>query len=117
MADNPDDKPTGPARVDSYREGSSANGVLHLAGNVWGIAEDPRTPSTEALEHFQKVLNPPPSSLVRNPGIPSVAVGPVPDLPHAVNVEFASIPARLADPSIGFRCVKIPNAGSKASSG
>lgn len=106
VADNPEDKPKGPARVDSYEAGASPAGVLHLAGNVWEFVKDPRTPSTEALAHFQNVLNPPPT--ITEPWYSIRGGGFNAPLPKAVNVEFASIPARLADPSIGFRCVKDP---------
>ena len=106
VADNPEEKPKGPARVDSYREGASPFGILHLAGNVWEFVKDPRTPSTEALSHFQKVLNPPPT--ITEPWYSIRGGGFNAPLPEDVNVEFASIPARLADPSIGFRCVKDP---------
>ncbi|MCB9868168.1 MAG: SUMF1/EgtB/PvdO family nonheme iron enzyme, partial [Phycisphaerales bacterium] len=59
VADNPEDKPAGPARVDSYERGASPVGALHLAGNVWEFVNDPLTPSVEAVEHFKALLNPP----------------------------------------------------------
>src|SRR5690606_22057966 len=106
VADNPEEKPTGPARVDSHVEGASAFGVLNLAGNVWEFVNDPRTPSTEALAHFQRVVDPPPT--LTEPWYTIRGGGFNAPLAKNVNVEFASVPARLADPSIGFRCVKDP---------
>ncbi len=106
VADNPEEKPTGPARVDSHVEGASTFGVLNLAGNVWEFVNDPRTPSTEALAHFQRVVDPPPT--LTEPWYTIRGGGFNAPLAKNVNVEFASVPARLADPSIGFRCVKDP---------
>lgn len=107
VADNPEEKSGGPARVDSYRSGESPVGALHLAGNVWEFVKDPRTPSTEAVEHFKRVLNPPPT--ITEPWYSIRGGGFNAPLPENVNVEYASIPARLADTSIGFRCVKDPD--------
>jgi serine/threonine-protein kinase len=104
VADNREDNPKGPARVDSYEAGASSSGALHLAGNVWEFVKDPRTPSTDAISHFEKILNPPPT--ITEPWYSIRGGGFNAPLPKAVNVEYASIPARLADPAIGFRCAK-----------
>lgn len=106
VADNPEGKPAGPASVNSHPNGASPIGALNLAGNVWEFVKDPRTPSAEALEHFQNALNPPPT--ITEPWYSIRGGGFNAPLPKNVNVEFASVPARLADPAIGFRCVKDP---------
>ncbi len=106
VEDNPAGKPAGPLPVDSHPEGASVFGALNLAGNVWEFVKDPRTPSAAALAHFEKVLNPPPS--LTEPWYTIRGGGFNAPLPKDVNVEFSSIPARVADPAIGFRCVKNP---------
>lgn len=106
VSDNPNGKPTGPSAVNSHPEGASVFGVLNLAGNVWEFVKDPRTPSAEALSHFERLLNPPPT--LTEPWYTIRGGGFNAPLPKDVNVEFSSIPARLADPAIGFRCVKDP---------
>lgn len=106
VADNPSGQPTGPAPVNSHPDGASPLGVLNLAGNVWEFVKDPRTPSAEALAHFQKLLNPPPT--ITEPWYSIRGGGFNAPLAKNVNVEFAAVPARLADPAIGFRCVKDP---------
>ncbi|MCZ2154150.1 MAG: protein kinase [Bryobacterales bacterium] len=106
VLDNPNGKPAGPSAVSSHPEGASVFGVLNLAGNVWEFVKDPRTPSAEALSHFERLLNPPPT--LTEPWYTIRGGGFNAPLPKDVNVEFSSIPARLADPAIGFRCVKDP---------
>ncbi|MCL4785086.1 MAG: protein kinase [Bryobacterales bacterium] len=113
VADNPDGRPDGPAPVNSHPEGASPIGVLNLAGNVWEFVKDPRTPSAEALAHFQTLLNPPPT--LTEPWYSIRGGGFNAPLPRNVNVEFAAVPARLADPAIGFRCVKDPDQGDPSS--
>lgn len=106
VSDNHQLKPTTPQPVNSHPQSASAFGVLHLAGNVWEFIKEPKTPSQTALAHYAKVIDPPPS--IREPWYTIRGGAFNTPLPEDVNVEFASIPARVADPAIGFRCVKDP---------
>lgn len=107
VADNHELKPTGPHEVGSHPQGASTYGVLHLAGNVWEFIKDPRPPGQAALAHYRNLLDPPPT--VREPWYTIRGGAYNTPLPDDVNVEFASIPARVADPAIGFRCAKDPD--------
>ncbi len=106
VADNAELKPDGPVEVGTHPESAGPNGVLHLAGNVWEFIKEPRTPGEEAMAHYTQVLDPPPT--IREPWYTIRGGAFNTPLPRDVNVEFASIPARVADPAIGFRCVKDP---------
>ncbi|MCW5963499.1 MAG: protein kinase [Bryobacterales bacterium] len=107
VADNPELKPNGPVEVGTHAQSAGPNGVLHLAGNVWEFIKEPRTPSEDAMAHYTKVLDPPPT--IREPWYTIRGGAFNAPLPKDVNMEFASIPARVADPAIGFRCVKDPD--------
>jgi eukaryotic-like serine/threonine-protein kinase len=106
VADNDEVKPTGPVDVGTHPESAGPYGALHLAGNVWEFIKEPRTPGEAAMEHYTQVLDPPPT--IREPWYTIRGGAFNTPLPKDVNVEFASIPARVADPAIGFRCVKDP---------
>lgn len=107
VADNPELKPNGPVEVGTHPQSAGPNGALHLAGNVWEFIKEPRTPSEDAMAHYTKVLDPPPT--IREPWYTIRGGAFNAPLPKDVNMEFASIPARVADPAIGFRCVKDPD--------
>jgi len=106
VADNMELKPKEPVDVGSYPQSAGPNGALHLAGNVWEFIKEPRTPGEAAMAHYTTVLDPPPT--IREPWYTIRGGAYNTPLPKDVNVEFASIPARVADPAIGFRCVKDP---------
>ncbi len=107
VADNSELKPAEPVEVGTHPESAGPNGVLHLAGNVWEFIKEPRTPGEAAMAHYATVLDPPPT--IREPWYTIRGGAYNTPLPKDVNVEFASIPARVADPAIGFRCVKDPD--------
>jgi formylglycine-generating enzyme required for sulfatase activity len=107
VADNHELKPKGPLEVGSHPQGASPYGVFHMAGNVWEFIKEPKPPGQEALAHYRNLLDPPPT--MREPWYTIRGGAFNMPLPREVNVEFASIPARLADPAIGFRCVKDPD--------
>lgn len=90
--------------ADSMPEGASPYKILHLAGNAFEFVEEAVTPSPAAIEHFGKILNPPP--VVNEPWY-SVKGGSFNQpLSFAVAYEWAPIPARYPTVDIGFRCVR-----------
>lgn len=94
----------GPAPVESFDAGASPYKVLHMTGNVWEWVDHPHTPSGQAIETFGKILNPKPTA--NEPW--HYIKGGAYDRPMAEGVvyEWASVPGRLASPTIGFRCVQ-----------
>jgi serine/threonine-protein kinase len=92
--------------VDSLEHAKSPFGTLHMTGNVWEWVERPHTPSVIAVESFAKILNPPPTA---NEPWHYIKGGAF-DRPLASGVafEWSSVPARMASPTIGFRCAQDP---------
>ncbi|HYZ87182.1 MAG TPA: bifunctional serine/threonine-protein kinase/formylglycine-generating enzyme family protein [Bryobacteraceae bacterium] len=104
VADNPNISGRVLMPVDTLTSGASPYGALHLAGNAMEFVEEPVTPSAGAIEHFSKILTPPP--VVNEPWY-SVKGGSFNQpLSFAVAYEWAPIPARYPTVDIGFRCVR-----------
>ena len=105
VADHPQPaKATKPA--DSMAEGASPYKLLHMSGNVLEYVRNEITPSTEAIENFAKIMQPPPA--VNEPWY-SVKGGSFRHpLASAVPWEWSAVPARFYASDIGFRCVKDP---------
>jgi serine/threonine-protein kinase len=93
----------GPLAVDSLAAGASPAGALHLAGNVWEWVEKPHTPSAQAVESLQSLLQPPPVAGEAWHRIKGGAYDR--GIAEALAFEFVSMPARFRSPNIGFRCV------------
>jgi len=92
--------------VTSYAEGASPSGALNVLGNVWEWVDERKTPSRMALEHFSKILSPPPA-----PDEPWYAIrgGSFHEpLGDAFLWDSATVPARHHDKNIGFRCARNP---------
>jgi iron(II)-dependent oxidoreductase len=106
VADNAAVSHEHPVAAASLVEGSSPYGLLHMAGNVFEYVRTEITPSPAALEHFGRILNPPPAMNEPWYSIKGGAFN-VP-LAQAAPWEFMAVPARYAAPNIGFRCAKDP---------
>jgi serine/threonine-protein kinase len=106
VADNSAHTEKGLMPADSMPEGASPYGPLHMAGNVLEYARTEITPSAAAVEHFGKILSPPPA--INEPwyGVKGGAFNT--PLKAAVPWEWSPIPARYAGPNIGFRCAMDP---------
>jgi formylglycine-generating enzyme required for sulfatase activity len=85
---------------------SFAGPPFNMIGNVWEMVEGPVTPSTNALAMFSAVMTPPPTA--QEPWI-SMRGGSF-DRPLEAGLAYdaVSIPERLAERNIGFRCAKDP---------
>jgi len=78
--------------------------TVQMVGNVWELVDERTNPGAETLEHFQKLLQPPPT-----PSDPwyQIRGSSFSDPIQAVAVwDSGSIPAAYKDANIGFRCVK-----------
>lgn len=91
-----------PAPVHSFEEGASPYKILNMTGNVWEWIDHPHTPSSQAIESFGRVLKPAPTAAEPWHYIKGGAF----DRPLRVGLayEWSSVPGRLANPTIGFRC-------------
>jgi eukaryotic-like serine/threonine-protein kinase len=96
----------GLAPVDGFEQGASPFKLLHMTGNAWEWVEHPHTPSAQAVETFGRILQPKPTA---NEPWHYIKGGAF-DRPLAEGVayEWASVPARLTNPAIGFRCAQDP---------
>lgn len=104
VLDNPDLKGQQLLPADSMPESASPYGVLHMAGNVLEYVGDDFTPSIEAVARYSKLLNPPPA---RNEPWYQVKGGAFNrKLEDAIPWEWSSVPARVEEKDIGFRCAK-----------
>lgn len=92
--------------VNSMTESASPYGALHMAGNALEYVSDDITPSTDAVDHFSKILNPPPAMNEPWYSVKGGSFGR--PLMTAVPWEWSSVPARYLAPDIGFRCAKDP---------
>lgn len=106
VADNPDHPEHKLMPAMSMLESASPYGAIHMAGNVLEYVADDITPSSEAVEHFAKIMNPPPAMNEPWYSIKGGSFGR--PLAAAVPWEWSSVPARYAAPDIGFRCAKDP---------
>jgi serine/threonine protein kinase len=95
-----------PVPVHSFEAGASPYKLLHMTGNVWEWVDHPHTPSTQAIESFSRILSPPPTASEPWHYIKGGAFDRV--LAEGVAYEWSSVPGRLANPSIGFRCALDP---------
>ena len=89
--------------VDSMPESASPYGILNLSGNAWEWIDEPRNPSAQAVAAFANFLKPPVTE--NEPWY--LAKGGSFDRPLAFSVayEFVTLPARLREANVGFRCV------------
>lgn len=104
VSDNPDHKTPKLMPVDSMQASASPYDLLHMAGNVLEFVSDDITPSTDAVDHFSKILNPPPA--LNEPWYTVKGGSFGRPLAAALPWEWSSVPARLAEKDIGFRCAK-----------
>ena len=56
VSDNPNFREHKLLPVNSMAESASPYGVLHIAGNALEYVADDITPSTDAVDHFSKIL-------------------------------------------------------------
>jgi serine/threonine protein kinase len=92
--------------VTSFPGGASPFGVLNMVGNAAEYVSDRVVPSPPLLQQFANALTPPPQT---NEPWYSVKGGSFEtELQFGVLYEYAPLPARYSNPSIGFRCVRNP---------
>ena len=91
----------GPAT--GWAAGASPYGALNMAGNVWEFVDERRKPSARTVATFSKkfftVTDNEPWYILRGGSYEQT-------LAQTVSYEWSSVPARFANSSIGFRCVK-----------
>jgi formylglycine-generating enzyme required for sulfatase activity/tRNA A-37 threonylcarbamoyl transferase component Bud32 len=80
--------------------------LFNMIGNAWEMVDGPITPSANAIAMFAAVMTPPPTE--REPWI--AMRGGSFDRPLEVGLAYdaVSIPERISERNIGFRCVKDP---------
>jgi eukaryotic-like serine/threonine-protein kinase len=104
VSDNPDIPERRLLPADSMPQGASPYNVLHMAGNALEYVADDITPSTDAVDHFSKILNPPPALNEPWYSVKGGSFGR--PLQAALPWEWSSVPARYMERDIGFRCAK-----------
>jgi formylglycine-generating enzyme required for sulfatase activity len=90
--------------VTALAESASPYGVLHMVGNVLEYVADDITPSRDAVDHFSKIMNPPPA--LNEPWYSIKGGSYLRPLQAALPWEWSSVPARFSANDIGFRCAK-----------
>jgi formylglycine-generating enzyme required for sulfatase activity/tRNA A-37 threonylcarbamoyl transferase component Bud32 len=93
-----------PMPVTSMPEGASPFQLLHMAGNVWELTDDPRPPSPAALHAFREAMDPPPTAAERWTAMRGGAFDT--PLEDGILYDYASVPARYSAQDVGFRCAK-----------
>jgi serine/threonine-protein kinase len=93
--------------VGTYAESASLFGAVDLAGNVWEWVDKAGAPSPDDLNLFHE-LDPPPTTneawkAVYGGSYYSIKAGKLKPV-----WDFALVPARWEDPTVGFRCAKVP---------
>ncbi len=104
VSDNPKITERKPLPVHTMANGASPYNVVHMAGNVLEYVSDDITPSLEAVDHFAKIMNPPPALNEPWYSVKGGSFGR--PLQAALPWEWSSVPARFSGPDIGFRCAK-----------
>jgi len=77
-----------------------------MLGNVWEWVDDRKTPSSEAVNHFARLLSPAPSAV--EPWYAMRGASFKDPLRDHYLWEYAPAPARYLAKNIGFRCAKNP---------
>lgn len=85
---------------------SFAGPVFNIIGNAWEMVEGPVTPSANALAMFAAVMTPPPTA--QEPWISMRGGSFDRSLEPGFAYDAVSIPERIAERNIGFRCAKDP---------
>jgi serine/threonine-protein kinase len=85
---------------------SFAGPPYNMIGNVWEMVEGAVTPSANAIAMFATVMMPPPTA--KEPWIAMRGGSFDRPLEAGLAYDAVSIPERLAEPNIGFRCAKDP---------
>jgi hypothetical protein len=92
--------------VHSLPEGAGPFDTLHMTGNAWEYVDELQTPSEAAVAHFKTIMKPPPAAT--EPWYTAKGCSYVDPLANCVLYEWISLPARYAQPNVGFRCAKSP---------
>jgi serine/threonine-protein kinase len=90
----------------SMLESGSPYGLVHIVGNALELVGDEVTPSSEVIEKYASIMNPPPALNEPWYGIKGGSFAR--PLAQALPWESLSIPGRFTAKDIGFRCVKDP---------
>jgi serine/threonine-protein kinase len=90
----------------SLPEGAGPFDTLHMTGNAWEYVDQLKTPSEGALAHFKTILSPPPTAT--EPWYTAKGCSYIDPIANCVLFEWISLPARYAQPNVGFRCAKDP---------
>jgi formylglycine-generating enzyme required for sulfatase activity len=80
--------------------------LFNMIGNAWEMVEGSVTPSANALAMFAAVMNPP--ATAQEPWITMRGGAFDRPLDASYAYDAVSIPERLAEPNVGFRCAKDP---------
>lgn len=104
VSDNPERQESALMPVDSMPEGKGPFNLLHMAGNVFEYVRNDVTPSVDAMDHFGKVMKPPPA--MNEPWYSVKGGSFLRPIGAALSREWMAVPARFYAEEIGFRCVK-----------
>jgi serine/threonine-protein kinase len=85
-------------------DGASPYGVLQMVGNVWEFTEQLTQPTQQSIEVFRTLVKPPP--MENEPWYQTRGGSFAEPLANNVIWDHANVPARYANPNVGFRCAK-----------
>jgi formylglycine-generating enzyme required for sulfatase activity len=90
--------------VTTHADGASPYGVLQMVGNVWEFTDQLMQPSQQSIETFRTLVKPSPQA--NEPWYQMRGESFLEPLANNVIWDFGIVPARYANPNIGFRCAK-----------
>jgi eukaryotic-like serine/threonine-protein kinase len=103
-------QPGTPLPVAALPGGHSPFGALQMVGNVWEWVNEPTRPTAADLRDYAKILKPPPTAT--EPWVQIRGGSYKETLDPKVMWDGVTVPARLRNETIGFRCAKDADGGA-----